>query len=180
MFKHFVKWVVLGCALLLLFPANASAEKFKGHYSGSGWRTAQDSNGDGEFSLVGVLQGNSTLMGKTTVHSRVENLPWDGETFCSPTEISLTPFAMNVVLTAANGHMLNVQLADGGPTGETCYDILNGSLRQTEDFQVIGGTGRFADSSGYMSCDFVGESMFTPLGDFVGTIFEADCEGEVE
>ena len=179
MFKHFVKWAVLVCALLLLFPANASAEVFKAHASGSAWNTAQDSNGDGEFAAVGVLQGNSSLMGKITVHSRAENLPWGGA-FCSPTEIQLTPLSMNAVFTAANGDMLNVQIADGGPPGEVCYDIVDGSIWQTGHFQVIGGTGRFADSSGHMTCDFFGEGIFTPLGDYIGAIFEFECEGEVE
>ena len=179
MFKHFVKWVVLGCALLLLFPANASAEVFKAHGSGSAWNTAQDSNGDGEFAALAVWQGNSSLMGKITVHSRAENLPWDGA-YCSPTEILLTPFAGHLVFIAANGHMLSFQTADGGPPGEVCYDIFEGSFLQTSYFQVVGGTGRFADSSGHMTCDLFGKGMFTPLGDYIGAFAEFKCEGEVE
>ncbi len=179
MFKHFVKWIVLVCVLLLLFPANASAEPFKAHVSGSAWETAEDSNGDGTFAAFGVLYGNSSLMGKTTAHTRAENLPWDG-TFCSPTEISYTPLAYNIVFIAANGHILNVQLADGGPPSDGCFDIVDATLRHTADFQIVGGTGRFADSSGYMSCDLVGEGIYTPLGDYIGAIFEFECEGEVE
>ena len=180
MFKHFVKWLVLVCALLLLFPANASAEVFKARGSGSVWTTAQDSNGDGEFAVIGVWQGNSSLMGKFTIHSRAENLPWDGAAFCSPTEILLTPFAAHLVFTAANGHILSVQIADGGPPGQICYDIVDGSFWQTANLQVVGGTGRFADSSGHMTCDLFGQGMFNPLGDYIGAFVEFECEGEVE
>ena len=180
MFQIIVKWTVLACALLLLFPADASAQEIKGSFSGSGFNSADDSNDDGEASSVMEFNGRFSLFGRFTARSRGENLPWDGSSFCSPTEIRFAPLSIDTIFTTENGDMIYTQLYDGGSSNDLCFDVVDGSFRRTFQNQFIGGTGRFADASGYISCDLTGKGLYTPLGDIIGFTFEGECEGELE
>ena len=156
MFQIFMKWIVLVCALLLLFPANASAQEIKGHFSGSGFISAFDSNDDGVASSVSELTGNFSQFDKFTARARDESFPWDGVSWCSPTEIQLD-----------------------GSSNDLCFDITNGSMQRTFLNQIIGGTGRFAGASGYLG-ELIGQDLYTPLDVLIGAVFEGECEGELE
>ena len=178
MFQHYMKWIVLVCALLLLFPADASAKKIKGHFSGSGFTSAFDSNGDGENSAISVLHGKLSQIGKFTARARDESFPWDGVSWCSATEIQIAPLSMDTIFTAANGDMFWTQL--DGSSNDLCFDVFDDSMRRTFLNQIVGGTGRFTGASGYLACELTGQGLRTPLGDFVGAVFEGECEGELE
>lgn len=174
-----VKLAFLLTASALLFSVEAGAEQVRGHFAGSSFNTSVDSNGDGQDAKDSVSTGRASLIGKYTANARVEALPWDLESFCSPIEIRLENLAHPTVITAANGDLIyGVQSDD--PATYTCFNVVDYvSMHGITYLDIAGGTGRFAGAYGHVTITWSGKSIVNSSGLSLGAIFEGDMEGEI-
>lgn len=175
MLKKSSNWIFAVLVLSLVLPMTASASEFHGTLSGTQFSTAFDSNEDGQLanSIEGV--GNFTQLGKTTARGFNEMLGLTDNPACSEYEVGLEQFYFHMILTAANGDMLfTEQLAL-----EACWNFMDATWWGVHHMQITGGTGRFADATGYLDCDNAGDPLFNPDFVIVGYTWQTQCHGEL-
>ena len=179
MYHDPIKLIVIMISSAMLISAGASAEQIRGHFAGSSFSTAVDSNDDGMTANDAETKGKSSLLGKFTTKARVEALPWDLASFCSLTEIRFDNLAHPTVFTAANGDLFyGVQSDD--PATYTCFNIVDFvSLRGVTYLDIAGGTGRFAGAYGHITITWSGENIVNSSGLSLGAIFAGDIDGEI-
>lgn len=177
MFRNSLKCTFAILALSLFFSSTANASPFNGKMSGSAFRTAFDLNSDGEAAFIAEGMGRITGMGKVNVKSMLEDLAWDGFSFCSATEVVLVALSRDTVIQAANGDLVYAVLTDD-PDNEACFDFVDGSFRGLQHFEIAGGTGRFAGVTGQFTLGYHGKSIQYGVTD--GLIFEGEFKGEAD
>ncbi len=172
---HVITTVIL-LSLVSLLPANASAEEFRGHMSGTQFPTAYDSNDDGMVASVEDGTGRFSHLGKVTVKGIHENSGLIENPSCSETEVGIGAFYFHLIFTAANGDMLFTEQF----ALDACWNLLDASWQAIFHMQITGGTGRFTGATGQFDCDIAASPLFIPENNPFAYTWEGDCYGELE
>jgi hypothetical protein len=174
--------ISIGVAILaiLLFPFSVNADQLRGYLTSSLLPTALDTNGDGVTASALYGSGKASPIGKFTFTGRSEVLPWDFASFCSPTEVKVKFLIHSGVISAANGDLLFYVLDADNPANEFCPNIVDGvSFRGTQNYVIVGGTGRFTGATGYFTFEGRGTSIINLAGTPVGGAAEGPISGEI-
>jgi hypothetical protein len=173
---RFVTWKRASAALLSLSmlgltqAAFAETVRFRASLDATAHPTAVDSNGDGEVAYFGIWEGRSNL-GPVSQEGLAEFLPWDGATFCGPTNVEVAYRFAEYALRFKDGSRLFTTLS----SGTFCINYATGTYDSTLEVKVIGGTGRFAGATGTLGLQVSSQAVFP---DGLG-VFTATYEGTI-
>lgn len=145
--------------LALAESASARTARFRASFDATVHPTAVDSNGDGETAVFAIWRGRSNL-GPAALDAWAEFLPWDGQTFCGPTDVQLVYRFVEYSLRVTDGSRLFLVLS----SGSLCFDYEAGTFDSSLDVTVIGGTGRFEGATGTLSVHAVSPPAPFPNG----------------
>jgi hypothetical protein len=169
-----IKGIVSAAILLVLSAATASAQtSVRMTFSGNSENTANDllqpntSNDEDHFTGIGTL-GTFTL-GEVRA---ISNSPSPSSSCSGANKLHLSEPAGGGIFRFGDGSLLYVHMTQG----DDCIDFAAGKAHCVLQFQVTGGTGRFANASGTLTLT---ETVVPVLADALGNPVYLASTGQI-
>ena len=143
-FKRTLSTLCFSLALVPLGGAASTKSVFlRATLESSSHPTAVDTGSDGQTAVFVVAQGRSNL-GPVSREGWVELLPFDGSSFCGPTNVQVQYRFAETALRFADGSRLLAVFS----SGSLCANYATGAFEASGELLVVGGTGRLAGATG--------------------------------